>query len=53
LSLRDEPGQPDQVVGGAAEDEQPVHLFQLNELMTHHTRGYYQLLLSSFVVGRA
>jgi hypothetical protein len=26
LSLRDEPGQPDQVVGGAAEDEQPVDI---------------------------
>src|SRR5271154_2544008 len=28
LSLRDKPGQADQVVGSAAEDEQPVYLFQ-------------------------
>src|ERR1700738_892158 len=28
LSLCDKAGQADQVVGGAAEDEQPVHLFQ-------------------------
>jgi hypothetical protein len=32
LSLRDEPGQPGQVVGGAAEDEQPVHLLQSTQL---------------------
>jgi hypothetical protein len=32
LSLCDKPGQPDQVVGSVAEDEQPVQFFQSPKL---------------------
>jgi hypothetical protein len=40
--LRHEPGQPDQVMGGATEDEQPVHLFQSTYLDLTQGAGLLQ-----------